>query len=258
MLWPSMMYTVRQLARSAGVSVRTLHYYDRIGLLKPTAYGANRYRMYGDEAILLLQQILFFRELGFSLRDIGNLVSQPEFDLGNALRTHRVLLLKKAGRIQQLVETIDRTIRSLQGDIDMEIKEYYQGFSDAQIDEYRKEVRERWGEDVLRDSETRVLKMGRERMAAVQAEGNAIFETLAALIPMGPGDPDVQEQIARWKDWLEHFATYSDEALLGLGRMYSEDSRFAEFYRKFHVDLPAFFTAAVEHYCANKEGGKQE
>jgi DNA-binding transcriptional MerR regulator len=245
-------YSVKQLAGLARVSVRTLHYYDHIGLLKPLSHSPSGYRQYGQDQVVLLQQILFFRELGFSLDEIRSIVTQPHFNVREALESHRVLLEKKAERIAGLLQTVDKTIKTLEGEIDMDIKEYYEGFSEAQIEEYRNEARQRWGEDTVKDSESRVLKMGKQRMAVLQAEGGAIFQTLADLMPMGATSPEVQEQVAKWREWLEHFSTYSEEAVLGLGRMYSEDPRFAAFYEKYHPDLPAFFTKAVECYCANR------
>jgi len=255
---PIMMYSVKQLARLAGVSVRTLHYYDHIGLLKPSSYGENGYRYYDESSVILLQQILFFRELGFALDEIRTIVGQPGFNVRRALEEHRVLLTKRADRIAELLKTVDKTIRKIEGEIDMDIKEYYQGFSDAQIEEYRKEARQRWGEDIVRDSESRVLKMGKQRMTELQSEGGAIFQTLAELMPKGAASPEVQEQVAKWRGWLEHFSAYSDEAVLGLARMYSEDSRFAAFFEKYHPDMPAFFTRAVEHYCSTTSGQREE
>ena len=247
-------YGVRQLADLAGVSVRTLHYYDQIGLLKPSSHSENGYRYYDESSAILLQQVLFFRELGFTLDEIRTIVGQPGFDVRRALEEHRVLLSKRADRIAVLLQTVDKTIKKIEGEIDMETREYYEGFSDARIEEYRKEARQRWGEDTVRDSESRVLKMGRQRMTELQAEGGAIFQTLAELMPKGAASLEVQEQVAKWREWLEHFSTYSDEAVLGLARMYSEDSRFAAFFEKYHPDLPAFFTRAVEHYCSKTSG----
>lgn len=248
------LYTVKQMADNAGVSVRTLHYYDQIGLLKASARQVNGSREYDEDAVVLLQQILFFRELGFSLGGIRAIVTQPDFNVLEALESHRMLLEKKAERIATLLRTVDKTITKIEGEIDMEIKDYYEGFNDAQIEEYRSEARRRWGEDVVTGSESRVLKMGKQRMKELQAEGGAIFQSLTDLMPKGAASPEVQEQIARWRMWLEHFATYSDEAVLGLAQMYSEDERFADFYRKYHPDLPAFFTEAVKWYCANRSG----
>ncbi len=247
-----MVYTVKQLAQLAGVSVRTLHYYDQIGLLKPTSYGANGYRQYGEDAIVPLQQIMLFRELGFSLDDIKDITSRPDFDVLEALRSHRTLLERKAERINELLSTVDRTIGQLQGEIGMDIKDYYEGFSDDKIEEYRKEVRERWGEDTLRDSEARVMNMGKKRFAELQAEGGAMFQAIADNMSKGVESPEVQAQVAKWRQWLEHFYTYSDEAVLGLGQTYSQDPRFAAFFEKYGKDFPAFFTKAIEHYCANK------
>ena len=249
-----MVYTVKQLARLAGVSVRTLHYYDQIGLLKPASYGANGYRQYGEDAIVPLQQILFFRELGFSLGQVKDIMSQPDFDVLEALQSHHTLLTKKGERITGLLSTVDRTIRQLQGEMGMDIKDYYEGFSDDKIEEYRKEVRERWGEDTLKDSEARVMNMGKKRFAEVQAEGGAVFQAIADNMPKGFDSPDVQVQVAKWRQWLEHFHSYSDEAVLGLGQTYSQDPRFAAFFEKYGKDFPAFFTKAIELYCTGKAG----
>ena len=253
MLVLAMDYTVRQLARLAGVSVRTLHYYDRIGLLKPRQRNINGYRLYSEEAILPLQQILFFRELGFTLEEIKDIMGRPDFDAVSALESHRALLLKRAERLSDLIETVDRTIQQLQGEGDMDIRDYYKGFSDEQVEAYRQEVRERWGQDTLEKSEERVREMGKEGFAAVQAEGGAIFQAIADNMNKGPDSPEVQEQVTKWRQWLENFQSYSDEAVLGLGQMYSQDPRFAEFFSKYGEGFPAFLTEAIGQYCKNRE-----
>jgi MerR family transcriptional regulator, thiopeptide resistance regulator len=246
-------YTVKKLAELAGISVRTLHYYDQAGILKPEFRTANGYRHYGEEAAVKLQQIMFFRELDFSLEEIKQIMSRPDFNVLEALEQHRVLLQKRGVRIRELLATVDRTIEKMKGKKEMPIKDYYKGFSDEQIEKYRREVKERWGEDALKKSEARVMKMGKEKFAALQADGNAIFQIIADNMDKGYDSPAVQEQVARWQVWLEHFHHYSDEALLGLGRAYSEHPDFAAFYRKFHKDLPEFFTQAIEYYVAHKK-----
>ncbi len=254
MLVPEMVYTVRQLARLAGVSVRTLQYYDRIGLLRPTRRDGNGYRQYADEAIVPLQQILFFRELGFSLSDIKGIMSSPKFDVLEALESHRTLLQQRAERVSELLATVDRTIRQLKEGDGMQIGDYYQGFSEETIEGYRDEVRKRWGEDTLRDSEARVLKMGTSRFAELQSEGDAIFRSIADNMVLGIESALVQQQVARWRGWIEHFSRYSDEAACGLGQMYGEDPRFAAYFSRYHPDLPGFFARAVAHYFAAKKG----
>jgi MerR family transcriptional regulator, thiopeptide resistance regulator len=245
-------YTVKKLADLAGISVRTLHYYDRIGLLKPDSRSESGYRRYGEEAVLRLQQIMFFKELDFSLEEIREIVSRPDFDVIAALQTHRVLLLKRAGRINTLISTVDKTIGKLKGKTNMKIKEYYEGFSDEQVEKYRQEVRQRWGEDTLKNSEDRMLAMGKKKFNELQAEGMVIFTTISDNMPEGFASREVQEQVAKWRQWLENFHHYSDEAALGLGQMYSQHPEFAEFYRKINKDLPPFITKAIEYYFAGK------
>ena len=171
-------YTVRKLADIAGISVRTLHYYDHAGLLKPEFRTANGYRYYGDEAAARLQQIMFFRELDFSLEEIKKIMSAPDFDTLAALEQHRAMLQKRARRLKELLATVDRTVKKMKGKKDMEIKEYYKGFSDEQIEEYRREVRERWGENALTESEARVKKMGIQHLPAIMINGSLKFSSI--------------------------------------------------------------------------------
>jgi DNA-binding transcriptional MerR regulator len=242
-------YTIKKLAALAGVSVRTLHYYDEIGLLKPRAYGLNGYRWYGEEEAAKLQQIMFFRELGFGLAEIKGIMSRPGFNMLEALESHRKLLSLKVERLGDLLLTVEKTIRKLKGEKEMSIKGYYEGFSDEQVEKYRQEVKERWGEKTLKDSEERVLKMGKERFREVQAEGGKIFQAVADKMDQKPGSPDVQALIANWRKWLENFAHYSDEAVLGLSRAYSQDARFAAFFKQYGEGVADFFTKAVEYYA---------
>jgi MerR family transcriptional regulator, thiopeptide resistance regulator len=245
-------FTVKRLADLAGVSVRTLHYYDQIGLLKPKSYSQIGYRQYDEEDVVRLQQIMFFRELDFGLGEIQKIMAQPGFNVLEALQSHQILLAKKTNRMNDLRETVERTIRKMKGEVEMEIKEYYQGFSDQQIAKYRDEVRHRWGEDTLNKSEARVTGMGKEKFAALQDEAGEIFKTISLNMSEGVDSPKVQEQIGRWRQWLENFYTYSDEAVLGLGRVYSQHEDFVAFFNKIHPGLPEFMTQAIEYYCRNK------
>lgn len=249
-------YTVQELAKLAGVSVRTLHYYDQIGLLSPEFRSPNGYRHYSATAIVRLQQIMFFRELDFSLADIKQIMSRPDFNLLEALEQHRTLLKKRRERLEELLGTVDRTVKELKGEAKMSIKDYYKGFSDEQIEKYRREVRERWGEAVLEQSETRVMKMGKQRFAALQAEGGKIFQALADNMDKRYDAPEVQAQVKKWRAWLEHFHHYSDEAALELGRMYSQHPDFKAFYDKIKPGLAEYFTQAIEYYGRkNHQGG---
>lgn len=245
-----MQYTIKQLADAAGISVRTLRYYDQIGLLKPTSHTDTGYRLYGTDRVLRLQQVLFYRELGFNLKSIADVLDQRDFDVLAALSDHRRLLQKKKDRLQRLLATVDTTITALRGETGMDIRDYYRGFTDEQIEEYRKEVQERWGDETLRSSEERVVNMGCDEFASLQAEGGAIFRGIADSMDKGVGSPEVQALVGRWREWLEHFHAYTDEAVLGLGRMYSEDERFAGFFREYGEGMPEFLARAIEYYYA--------
>src|SRR5204862_1412800 len=126
-----MAYTVKQLAKMSGVSVRTLHFYDETGLLKPAYLGANGYRFYEEPQLLTLQQILFYRELGFELKQIQRILGRADFEKVAALRSHRKVLQKNLARTRRLIETSDKTIRHLKGTKTMRSREMFAGFSVA-------------------------------------------------------------------------------------------------------------------------------
>lgn len=245
-------YSVRQLAKLAGISVRALHYYDQIGLLKPDRR-RNGYREYGRDAALCLQQILFFRELGFPLAEIREILARPDFDMREALTAHRGLLEKRVEHVKKMLATLDKTIASLKGEKDMEIKDYFEGLTDEQVEVWRKKARERWGEKAIAESEQRILSLGKEQFTAIQKEIDGVWRAVAANMDKGPDSPEVQDLVGKWRQWLETFGHYTDEMALGLGRAYSADERFANFYRKYHPDMPSFWTKAIEIYCGAAE-----
>ncbi|HUQ92705.1 MAG TPA: MerR family transcriptional regulator [Bryobacteraceae bacterium] len=124
----AMAYTVKQVAAMSGVSVRTLHFYDETGLLKPAYYRANGYRVYEEPQLLVLQQILFYRELGFELKEIKRILDRPDFENAAALESHRQVLEKSLSRTRRLLETIDKTIQHLKGTRHMKSEEMFAGF----------------------------------------------------------------------------------------------------------------------------------
>ncbi|MCB0235981.1 MAG: MerR family transcriptional regulator, partial [Anaerolineae bacterium] len=151
-------YGVRELARLAGVSVRTLHHYDQIGLLTPSSRTAAGYRQYGADDLMRLQQILFFKELDVPLGEIRAILDDPEFDQIAALEQHRRLLQLQSERLAQLLKTVDKTIQKLTEDtMTLTNEELYEGFSKEQIESYENEARERWGStDAYKESRKRV------------------------------------------------------------------------------------------------------
>ena len=243
------MYTVKQLADLAGVSVRTLHYYHEIGLLQPGAVAANGYRQYGDEALLRLQQILFYRELDFSLQEIQEIVGRPDFNVLRALEEQRRELQKRAGRLKRLIRTLDKTMLHLKGEVAMSNGDLFEGFNEAKQKEYEAEVRQRWGSDEVDASAKKWSAYSEAQKKQILVEGEAIRRDLAAAMPAGHDSPAVQAVVAHWAKHLEYFYMPSVERLRGLGHLYVEDERFAANYRKLHPDLPEFFQRAIEVYC---------
>ena len=246
-------YTIKKLADSAGISVRTLHYYDEIGLLKPQYRHDNGYRYYGEEEIILLQQIMFFRELDFNLNEIKTIISNPEFDVSEALEQHRNLLLKKDERLKELIYTVEKTMSKNGKQSVMNIKEFYQGFSDEQVEKYRDEVRSRWGEKTLEESEKKVIDLGQEKFMALQAEGGKIFKAIMENMSEGYDGKYIQERITEWRKWLENFHHYSEEEIVKLGRAYSQHPDFIKFFKQYSDDLPVFLTRAIEHYYMHRK-----
>lgn len=242
-------FTIKQLARQAGVSVRTLHYYDEIGLLRPARNPENNYRIYGRPAVLRLQQILFLRELGLGLEQIQEMLDRPEFDLLTALERHRKALLARQERLRKLVQTVERTIQHLKGNIEMDTQDLFAGFSEEQQKEYEAEAERRWGSEQVKQSRQRWGSYSPEKKRQVMQEGQAIYLDLAAAIPLGPDSPQAQDGIARWHQHIRYFYEPTKEILLGLADGYNDDPAFAQVFERIHPDLAAFMRQAIQRYC---------
>jgi DNA-binding transcriptional MerR regulator len=249
---PETRFTVKQLANLAGVSARTLHYYDEIGLLKPDRNPENGYRIYARPALLRLQQILFLRELGFSLEAIQGILDQPGFDLLPALEQHRQALKERQERLERLLLTVERTILHLRGGIEMDNKELFEGFSEEKQKEYEEEVRQRFGEEKLHQSQQRWGSYSEERRRQIMEEGGENYRLLVAAMPYGPASPQAQEGVARWHQHLRYFYEPTTEILLGLADGYNDDPRFAAFFERIHPDLADFMRQAIKIYCEGK------
>lgn len=252
MLYTVGMYTVRQLARIAGVTPRTLRYYDAIGLLKPTRVGDNGYRYYGPEALLRLQQILLYRAVDLPLDEIGRLMGQADFDPLAALEKHRRALQDRAARLQGLVKTVEMTIAYLKGEIEMSPRQLFAPISDEQQAEYEKEVAQQYDPQVVKDSQRRWKSYTQADKQRIGEEGNAIYADLVDAIPLGPAAPQVQACIERWRQHMSYFWTPNDEQLLGLADLYNEDPRFKANYDQVDPRLAEFMREAVRVYVHNR------
>jgi DNA-binding transcriptional MerR regulator len=246
-------YTVKQLATIAGVSPRTLHYYDEIGLLKPSSVGGNGYRHYDEACMLRLQQILFFRELDFSLADIQETIDQPQFDMIQALSAHRENLYGQLAHLEKLLATIDNTISHIKGEIEMKPNEIFEPFSEEKQKEYEEEVRQRYGEKELKVSQQRWGSYSKEKRQQVIDEGNQNYVDIANNMDKGHDSPDVQESVGRWHQHMHYFYDPTIDVLRGLADMYVNDPAFRKFFDKIHPDLAEFMLKAVTHYCNQLE-----
>ncbi len=249
-------YTVKQLAKLAGVSVRTLHHYDNIGLLIPAYRSESRYRLYSENELLRLQQILFFRELDFPLKQIIEILDNPDFEEIKALKNHRVLLQERVIRIRKLQNTIDKTINSLK-EKEMNLvtdEELYAGFSEEQVDRYKQEVRKKYDGRIVRESEKRISKMTKEKWKEVKNEGEEVALEIAKLLDREPDDPEVQVLIGRHYRWICNFYVPSQEVYCGLGNLYIENKEFRDYYEKLKTGLSGFMRDAMIYYAENSLG----
>ncbi|MCW3795720.1 MerR family transcriptional regulator [Paenibacillus sp. LS1] len=235
---------VKEVAELASISVRTLHHYDEIGLLTPDEVTAAGYRLYSDANLERLQQILFFKELDFSLKEIKNIITNPSFDPEEALNMHRLILLEKRQRLDQMIATIDRTVLHVRGEIKMTAKEQFEGFDFSQ-NPYEQEARERWGDQAVDQANQKLHSQSGENQRALSDQMNEIYKRLAALRHTEPASAEAQAGIKEWYIWLNEMGSYSPEAFRGLGQMYVHDERFTRNIDQFGDGLAAFMRDAM-------------
>jgi DNA-binding transcriptional MerR regulator len=244
-----MSYTVHQLAQLANVSVRTLHHYDAIGLLHSGRNAKNQYRIYEEADLLKLQQILFFRELDFKLEDIQAILESPNFDMASALGEHKQMILVRRKRLDELVKTIDKTIKKINKENTMEDKELYEGFSKEEMEAWNKEAEERWGNtDAYKQSKGKYESLTREQKLAMKKAGEDLMEEIVANMGKGAASPEVQALVQRHYDNLRFFYEPNPKLYRGLADMYigyQGDVRFRAYFEKHHKDLPEFMHNAM-------------
>jgi DNA-binding transcriptional MerR regulator len=190
-------YTVSQLAELAGISVRTLHHFDRIGLLAPAKRTQAGYRLYGRAELMRLQQILLFREVEMLLAEIQDRIQDPDFDPLASLRQHRRALEQRQAQLGWLIETVDKTIETLQEDeMTLSDEELYAGLTPEQADRYPRAARELWGEVRVSEVEHRVRKLSNEQWKRIGQQGEEATLAMSALVGRAADDDGVQEAIA--------------------------------------------------------------
>ncbi|MCA1055718.1 MerR family transcriptional regulator [Rossellomorea aquimaris] len=253
-----MEYTVNKLAGLAGVSTRTLRYYDEIGILKPARINSSGYRIYGENEVDKLQQILFYKELGVELQQIKDILEDPTYDVSSALAEHRNQLLSKRKQLDLLIANVDKTIAVKEGRTKMSDKEKFEGFKKEMIDEnerkYGKEIRKKYGEESVDQSNAKLQNMSQVEYEQADRLAKEIHETLAEAIKSGNPSSDAAQKAADLhKQWISlYWPQYSKEAHAGLADMYVADERFKAFYDKDQDGVAAFLRDAIYIYTGMK------
>lgn len=241
--------TVGRAAQLAGVTVRTLHHYDEIGLVVPSQRSQGGYRLYGRREIARLQEVLFFKELGFGLEEIKDIVTRPGYDRATALRRQRELLETKAGRLLTMIEAVDAAVDAERRGTTMTNEEMLEVFGDFDPAEYEEEVRQRWGDtDAYRESAARTARYTKQDWQQIGRESGEINDAFIELMQAGtPADSaeamDVAERhrahISRW------FYECTPEIHAGLGQMYVADQRFTDNIDKAAPGLARYMSEAI-------------
>lgn len=218
------MMTVNEVSKLTGVSIRTLQYYDTIGLLKPIEYTESGYRLYDDTSLERLQQILLFKELEFPLKEIKKIIDAPNFDRNKALEQQIELLTMKKEHLENLI-SFARGIKGI-GVKYMDFKV----FDTRKIDEYSKRAKEQWGQtSEYKEFEEKTKNWTKDDEAIVANEFMQLFVEFGQMKEMDPEDEQVQLQVRKLQDYItDHFYTCSDKILCGLGRMYAGGGELTE------------------------------
>lgn len=250
----TMEYTVKRLSRLAGVSTRTLRYYDQIGLLKPARLNSAGYRIYGSNEVDRLQQILLYRELGMGLEQITEVLSRPSFDAVATLYQHQRELLTRRQQIDQLIHNVEKTIAMAEGRTSMTDVEKFEGFKRQMVEKnekkYGEEIRAKYGDKEVEASNQKVLEMTPSQWAEIEKLNATFNDTLQKAMAGGdPGGDLAQKAADLHRQWLGFFwKSYSQEAHAGLAQMYVDDERFTAYYEKIQSGAAVFLRDAIWIY----------
>ncbi|HOJ01471.1 MAG TPA: MerR family transcriptional regulator [Anaerolineaceae bacterium] len=253
-------YSIKELASMAGISIRTLHYYDAIGLLVPNRHPDNQYRCYEHSHLLKLQQILFYRELDFPLEQIKNILADPSFELKTALAEQREMLIEREKKIARLIDTIDKTIMQLEGEEVMEDQALYSGFSEERQKEYEKEIRQKYGDEPLNTSMQRWNRLSKAQQKEMIAKGQQFHQKIADVMPLGHESHEALELMRQYWENMQFFYDVSLERFEQLGHMYNQDPAFRSTYETVKPGLAAFMEKAVINFVRvekQKEGSHE-
>ena len=255
-----MAYTVKKLSELSGVTIRTLHFYEEIGLLKPAYHGSNGYRYYEEKELLQLQQILFFKELGFSLKQIQKVIGRDDFDQLSALYSHRKSLNRDWEKIGVLLDTIDKTIKHMKGKKKMKDKEMFDGFNitlvKAKKGQSYSAAEELVAQSVKNPTKSAedVEKRGKAYYDNIAKTAHALFEELVHCIEKGldPADDEVQKIIKKHHAFAEQTNSATKEVYKAMAQLYAEHPEFRKQLDPFHPSLAVFMAEAMKVFADRK------
>ena len=248
--------TVHEVAKLTGITIRALHYYDEIGLLEPAKADKTKYRLYTENDLEKLQQILFYREVGFSLKAIKELLSAPAYSKREALERHSELLKLRKKKIEELICLVNDT---LAGKTDYSFTAFSNSEISALQEKYRNEVIERWGstheyQEFSTLFSAKAEKERNQKWNDFLIRSQDIFERLAEFQGEEPTLPAVQSIVIEWQEYIsENFYPCSDDMLMCLGEVYQTDKRFSDYINRFATwNIAEFFGEAIKAHCRNK------
>jgi len=250
-----MEYSSNKLSKLSGVSARTLRYYGDIGLLKPARVATSGYRIYGQAEVDTLQQILFYKELGFALDKIKKLLSTPSFDMERAFLSHLSELKLKRERLDALINNVSKSIAAMRGATTMSDKEKFEGFKQNLIEEneqkYGAEIREKYGSQEVDKSNAHLKGLTQEQYDKGEKLRHAIGEALTSAFETGdPASEEAQKACDLHRQWLcVFYPDYSKEYHKSLGEMYVSCKRFKVYYEKIAPGCAEFLRDAINIYC---------
>ncbi len=256
-----MEYTVSKLAKISGVSARTLRYYDEINLLQPKRVNSSGYRIYGQEEVDLLQQILFYREMDLSLEEISELIHANDFTIRKALENHLVHLKNKKERLNRLILTVEQSIQSAEGERTMSDQEKFEAFKKAQIDEneakYGEEIRQKYGDEVIDKSNKAFGKLSQAQVAKMQELTEELNGKLAQATEENRPESELAQEVCKLhQQWIIAAwpaGYYNEEKHFNLTKMYVEDERFKAYYEKIAPGAAEFLHEAMGIYLNKNE-----
>ncbi len=236
---------IKEFAKFTGVSVRTLHYYDEIGLLIPAYVDElTGYRFYDENSLIRMQEILFYRELDFSLKSISAILSSPDYDKEKALNEQKKLLILKKERLEKLISAIDSAKKG---------ENVMKAFNNTEFEKYKEEVKEKWGDtSAYKEYSQKTKSYSKDNFNAMGEGLESILEDFAVCMNSGssPDSTDAQILVEKLQSYItENFYTCTNEILASLGQMYVADERFKNNIDKHSVGTAEFVRKAIEYYC---------